>query len=53
MYGNGSSNYDKGSGMYGKGSANCGSDSASYKNGGLCMVKVPLRVMDKESPYVW
>ena len=53
MYGNGSSNYDKGSGMYGNGSANCGSDSASWDNCGLCMVKVPLTIVGKEWSYVW
>ena len=41
MYGNGSSNYDKGSGMYGNGSANC-------DNRNLCMVKVPLIITGKE-----
>ena len=45
MYGNGSANYDKGSGTYGNGSANCGSDSASYDDGGLCMVTVPPTVV--------
>ena len=48
MYGNGSSDYDKGSGMYGNGSANCDNRYLCMVKVPSTLVKVPLKITGKE-----